>query len=118
MQLYLSPTLDTTGRGSQRVGLSIDDGPVQVLVDKLLPAPTATTLQEQHDWNVAVQDNARMLQTTFADMSTGPHVIRIWRLDDNVVLQKLVASTQPIPLTYLGPPSDSSRARPAAAERR
>lgn len=103
VQLYLSPTLDTTGRGSLRVGISIDDGPMHTLVDKLLPSPTATTLEEQRDWNRAVEDNARMLQTVFPDVIAGKHSIKVWRLDDNVVLQKLVAGTGPIPLTYLGP---------------
>ncbi|HEX2584289.1 MAG TPA: glycosyl hydrolase 115 family protein, partial [Steroidobacteraceae bacterium] len=104
VQLYLAPTLDTTGRGSLRVGVSIDDREMITLVDKLLPAPNATTLQEQRDWNNAVSDNVRVLQTIITDVNAGKHVIKIWRLDDNVVLQKIVASTQPIPLTYLGPP--------------
>ncbi|MET0499727.1 MAG: glycosyl hydrolase 115 family protein [Steroidobacteraceae bacterium] len=105
VQLFLSPTLDTTGRGTLRLGVSVDDGPMQTIVDRLLPAPTATTLHEQRDWNQAVEDNARMLQTVFTDVGAGKHVIKIWRLDDNVILQKLVASTGPIPLTYLGPPA-------------
>jgi hypothetical protein len=104
VQLYLSPTLDTTGRGSQHIGVSVDDQPMQTLTDKLLPAPNATTLEEQRDWNEAVMDNNRILETTFVNTSTGKHVIKVWRLDDNVVLQKIIASTGPIPLTYLGPP--------------
>lgn len=113
VQLYLSPTLDTTGRGSLRIGVSIDDGPLQTLIDKLLPSPTATTLQEQRDWNQAVEDNARILPTAFHDVGAGKHTLKIWRLDDNVVLQKLVASTGPIPLTYLGP--SPREPRPGAA---
>ncbi len=105
VQLYLSPTLDTTGRGTLRVGISVDDGPMQTLVDRLLPSPTATTLEEQRDWNRAVEDNARVLRTTFPELGAGKHTIKVWRLDDNVVLQKLVASTGPIPLLYLGPPA-------------
>jgi hypothetical protein len=104
VQLFLSPTLDTTGGGTLRIGVSVDDGPMQTLVDKLLPAPTATTLQEQRDWTQAVEDNARMLQITLPAVGAGKHTVKIWRLDDNVVLQKLVASTGAIPLTYLGPP--------------
>ena len=103
VQLYLSPTLDTTGRGSLRIGVSIDDRPMQTLIDKLLPSPTATTLQEQRDWNQAVEDNARILQAAFHDVGAGKHTLKIWRLDDNVVIEKVVASTAPIPLTYLGP---------------
>jgi hypothetical protein len=39
----------------------------------------------------------------FAGVSAGKHTIKLWRLDDNVVVQKIVASTMPIPITYLGP---------------
>jgi len=59
--------------------------------------------QEQRDWEEAVKDNARMLEAVFAGVGAGKHTIKIWRLDDNVVVQKIVASTTPIPLTYLGP---------------
>ncbi|WP_148216873.1 glycosyl hydrolase 115 family protein [Phenylobacterium zucineum] len=104
VQLYLAPTLDTTGRGSQRIGVSIDDRPVQVLVDKLLPSPTETVLEEQAAWDRAVEDNVRVLEAAFTDVPAGPHVIKVWRLDDNMVLQKIVAATGPIPITYLGPP--------------
>jgi hypothetical protein len=108
VQLYLVPTLDTTGRGTLQIGISMDDRPMQTLTDKLLPSPTVITSQEQRDWTQAVKDNARVLQTTLGEARAGKHVIKIWRLDDDVVLQKLVASTGPIPSTYLGPPSHVS----------
>ncbi len=73
---------------------------MQTLTDQLLPAPGAAPSQEQRDWNRAVEDNARRLQTVFANTSAGKHTVKIWRLDDDVVLQKLVMSTGPIPATY------------------
>lgn len=104
VQLHLSPTLDTTGRGTLRLGVSLDDGPMQTLIDRLLPSPTATTLEEQRDWNKAVEDNVRVLKAAFPDVAAGKHTIKVWRLDDNLVLQKVLASTVPVPLLYLGPP--------------
>jgi hypothetical protein len=109
VQLHLAPTLDTTGRGTQRIGVSIDGRPMHTLVDRLLPAPTDVTLEPQRDWTEAVKDNARVLATTFADVPAGPYVIKVWRLDDNMVLQKLVAATASVPLTYLGPPTADRR---------
>jgi hypothetical protein len=103
VQLFMVPTLDTTGKGALRTGISIDAGSMQVLTDRLLPAPTATTTQEQRDWTKAVQDNARVLEARFPNIRAGRHVIKVWRLDGNCVLQKLVLSTGSIPPSYLGP---------------
>ncbi|MBB6063777.1 glycosyl hydrolase 115 family protein [Pseudoxanthomonas broegbernensis] len=110
VQLYLVPTLDVDGGDRLRVGVSIDDGPVQVLTDSLVPAPTDTTLQAQRDWNAAVEDNARMIQARFAGVPAGRHAVKIWRLDDNVVLQKLVVAEGPLPPTYLGPAPQAAAA--------
>jgi hypothetical protein len=103
VHLYLVPTLDVSGGNRVRIGVSIDDGPVQVLTDSLIPAPTETTLTEQRDWNKAVEDNARIIHARFPSVGRGRHVVRIWRLDDNVPLQKLVIASAPLPVTYLGP---------------
>ncbi|WP_269715470.1 glycosyl hydrolase 115 family protein [Caulobacter sp. NIBR2454] len=102
VELYLSPTLDVTGKTSLRLGVSIDDGPMQVLTDRLLPAPTDTRTQEQRDWNKAVEDNARVVRASFPGVAAGKHVVKVWRLDDNVVLQKLVIGTGGFPASYLG----------------
>jgi hypothetical protein len=103
VQLFMVPTLDTTGQGALRTGISIDGGSMQVLTDRLVPAPGSTTAQAQRDWNKAVQDNARVLEVRFANIRAGRHVIKVWRLDGNCVLQKLVLSNGSIPPSYLGP---------------
>ena len=59
VRLILVPTLDTSGKATLRVGVSIDDGEVQVLQDHQIPAPTTTTMDEQRNWNQAVMRNAR-----------------------------------------------------------
>jgi len=102
--LYGVPTLDVTGKAALRVGLSIDERPMQTLTDWLVPATGDETSQAATDWRRAVQDNARVLQAVFAKVEPGKHVIKIWRIDDNVVVQKVVASIDPLPLSYLGPP--------------
>lgn len=102
-QLYLVPTLDVSGQGAARIGVSLDDGPLHTLTDQLVPATGEIASQERRDWSKAVEDNARILPVTFPRVAAGKHVIKVWRLDDNVVLQKLVASTRAIPPSYLGP---------------
>jgi len=88
--LGLVPTLDPDGRGMLSLGLSLDDGPVQVLEDRLTPAPNATTTQEQRDWNQAVTENMSAVTARFPSVTPGKHTLRVWRIDDNVVLQRLV----------------------------
>ncbi len=83
--LHLVPTLDTTGGARLALGVSLDDGPMVPIIDSLIPAPTATTLQEQRDWNRAVETNARVLRAAFPGVRAGRHTLKIWRLDDNVV---------------------------------
>ena len=103
VRLYLVPTLDVSGKNRLSFGVSIDDGKMRTVTDSLVPAPTSTTTQEQRDWNKAVEDNARMIELKFPRLAAGRHRIHFWRLDDNVVLQKLVVATRPIPPSYLGP---------------
>ncbi|WP_343058086.1 hypothetical protein [Sphingomonas kyeonggiensis] len=102
VQLILVPTLGTGADGKLRVGVSIDDGPVEVLTDLLTPAPNAADSQPKRDWNKAVEDNARTLTAHFPGVAAGRHVLKVWRIDDNVVLQRIVVGTGALPGNYLG----------------
>jgi hypothetical protein len=106
VHMYMVPTLDVSGQGAVRVGISLDEGPMHTLTDRLVPATGEVMNQERRDWSRAVEDNARVLQARFTRVAAGKHVVKIWRLDDNVVVQKLVASTRAIPPSYLGPPGN------------
>jgi len=89
MRLDLLPTLDTTGGNTLHLGVSLDDGPMQVLADALTPAATDAALQAQRDWNRAVIENNRALEVLFSGVAAGGHTLKVWRLDDNVVLQRI-----------------------------
>lgn len=102
VQLILVPTLGTGADGKLRIGVSIDDGPVQLLSDLLTPAPNAADSQPKRDWNRAVEDNARTLTARFPGIAAGRHVLKVWRIDDNVVLQRIVVGTGELPGSYLG----------------
>jgi Glycosyl hydrolase family 115/Gylcosyl hydrolase family 115 C-terminal domain len=88
--LYLVPTLDTDGHDGIRIGVSIDDSPVQTLISQLEPTADASKSQAQKDWVRAVIDNVHVLSARLPGVKPGKHTIRIWRLDDNAVLQKLM----------------------------
>ncbi len=85
--LDLAPTLEPSGEDDIRVGVSLDDGPVQVLTSRLIPTAGAVTLPEQADWTEAVIRNSHQLETTFSQVDEGEHTVTLWRLDDNAVIQ-------------------------------
>jgi hypothetical protein len=88
--VHLLPTLETTGGVDIRVGVSMDDGPVQTLSMRLTPSPGPPTLQEQHNWEKAVINNDFVLEAKFPGLNAGKHVIKIWRIDDNALVSRLV----------------------------
>lgn len=90
LSLHMVPTLDTRNAGGIRLAVAIDDRPAQELKLHLVPTAGAETRREEKDWARAVRDNDFVLQARFADLKAGRHVIRVWRLDDNAVLHKLV----------------------------
>jgi hypothetical protein len=90
VKLHLLPTLETRGGVDIRIGVSMDDGPVQSLSMRLTPSPGPPTVQEQRDWELAVINNDFVLEARFASVAAGAHVIKIWRFDDNTLLTKMV----------------------------
>jgi len=103
--IYLSPTLDTQGRGGLRVGVSLDDGPVQILTSILEPTNDPAKNQAQRDWEKAVKDNAQVLIADFGEVKEGVHTLKLWRIDDNVVVQNIGIGPDPTGGRYLGPPT-------------
>jgi hypothetical protein len=103
LQLSLVPTLDTIGSSGLKLGVSLDDGPMQTLSFNLIPSADPAQSVEKKAWEAAVSNNAHLLSAGFATVAAGKHTVKIWRLDDNVVLQKLVIASGPIPPSYLGP---------------
>jgi hypothetical protein len=92
VDLHMVPTLNTSGGVDVRIGVSVDDGPMQPLSMRLTPSPDPGKTQEQRDWERAVIDNDFVLQARFSEVMGGRHVIKVWRLDDNALLTKLVLS--------------------------
>ena len=92
--VHLLPTLETTGGVDLRLGVSMDDGPVQTLSMRLTPSPGPPTQQEQRNWEKAVIHNDFVLEAEFPGLGAGKHAIRIWRIDDNVLLHEIVVRKQ------------------------
>lgn len=89
LDLYMVPTLDTGRAGGIRLAVGLDDQPAQELRLNLQPTAGPEVTREEKDWARAVKDNQFRLHARFPGVKPGRHVIRVWRLDDNAVLQRL-----------------------------
>ncbi len=65
---------------------------MQTLSMRLTPSPDPGKTPEQRNWEQAVIDNNFVLEAKFPGLAAGKHIIKVWRLDDNVLLTKLVLS--------------------------
>ncbi|AUN32397.1 hypothetical protein C0V82_18675 [Niveispirillum cyanobacteriorum] len=92
VSLRLAPTLDTTGGQGIRIGVSIDDGPVQTVTSHLIPTPGAVNSPEQAAWVEAVKNHAHTVQARFDGLKAGRHTVKLWRIDDNAVIEALTIS--------------------------
>ncbi len=90
LSLHMVPTLDTRNAGGIRLAVAIDEQPAQALKLNLAPTAGPELSRVEKDWAQAVKDNEFVLQASFKGLQPGRHVIRVWRLDDNAVLQQLV----------------------------
>ncbi|MBT1689521.1 glycosyl hydrolase 115 family protein [Fulvivirgaceae bacterium PWU37] len=94
VSVYLSPTLDFHNTGGLRYAVSVDDEP-----------PRLVNLHadfSQAAWEQAVGDNI-LIRTSSHNLTPGRHVLKFWRVDAGVVLQKIVVGNN-VPASYLGPP--------------
>lgn len=94
---YFSPTIDFTGGGGLRFGLSFD-------TDK----PRILNLHERNthrDWQESVKNNIIVVSSEFEVSTPGQHALRFWRVSPGVVLQKIVIDTGGLRPSYLGPTS-------------
>ncbi len=103
LTLYFAPTLDISGGKGGQIGVSLDAGAMRTVQFQLEPTGGASDTAPRRGWADAVRDNAVRVTIDLGAVAAGRHTIRLWRLDDNVVLQKLVLATVPVPPTYLGP---------------
>ncbi|RUN75937.1 hypothetical protein EJC47_13520 [Sphingomonas sp. TF3] len=105
LALYLVPTLDVAGHHGARIGVSIDNRPVQILRASLEATGGDQNSEAKKRWADAVCNNVLRLSTGLGELGVGRHTIKVWRFDDNMVVQKLVLATVTEPLSYLGPVS-------------
>ncbi len=90
ISLQLSPTLDTVNMGGNKIGISLDKGPVKTLSFDLHPTGGAINTAGKRAWADAVINNRHEVELKIEGVRKGEHTLKVWRLDDNVVLEKIV----------------------------
>lgn len=94
--LRLLPTLDTTGSGALTIGVSLDQGPIRRLGIDLEPTGGAADTKSKQRWFDAVIENGVTVSTRFDSVRAGAHVVKVWRLDDNVVLESISVESREV----------------------
>ena len=103
---YFSPTINYSTREGMYYGLSFDNEmPTQVNYDTD-PLIFNYNGKVPSNWQNNVSDNIKVITTEFEINKTGNHILNYYRVDEGLVLQKIVIETEEkkIPKTYLGPP--------------
>ena len=103
---YFSPTINYSTREGMYYGLSFDNEmPTQVNYDTD-PLVFNYNGKVPSNWQNNVSDNIKVITAEFEINKTGNHILNYYRVDEGLVLQKIVIETEEkkIPKTYLGPP--------------
>ncbi len=97
VKAYFSPTLDISGTGQLRYGISIDDEAPQLL--NIIEGISARGV-----WDKWVSDNIIIKTSEHHIGKPGVHLLKYWLVDPGVVLQKIVLDAGGEKPSYLGPP--------------
>lgn len=104
---YFSPTINYSTREGMYYGLSFDDEkPVQVNYDSD-PSVFNYNGKVPSQWERNVANSIKIITTEFNIKEVGNHTLHYYRVDEGLVLQKIVVETGDIKITYLGPPEST-----------
>lgn len=101
---YLAPTLDFTNTTGLRYAVSLDDEAPQIINMHTGMKPG----ESNRIWEKAVATSIILKTSQHTVAVAGPHVLKFWRVDPGVVLEKLVVSQGEVPASYLGPPETTT----------
>ena len=109
-----SPTLNFDSTRGLALAVSLDDAPPQT-VTVVPKGYDIGNRQYSRDWENSVKDNARVVKTKLAVAKPGYHTLKVWMVDQGIVLQKLVVDMGGLKTSYLGPP-ESYRGKQASSK--
>lgn len=106
---YFSPTLNYSTREGMYFGLSFDnERPKQVNYD-WAPYIFNYNGKVPSTWHNDVSNNIKIITAEFDISEAGNHILNYYRVDEGLVLQKIVIETTEngLPKSYLGPPQST-----------
>src|SRR5690242_12226397 len=102
VQAYVAPSLAVSGSATGlRYAVSFDDETPQIV--------NVLADSSHRAWERAVAANIRIVSTRHHLRGPGKHVLRFWRVDAGIVLEKLVVDAGGVKPSYLGPPESYHR---------
>ena len=103
VRLTLAPSLNFLPDRAIRIAVAIDDDEPQILT----VVPSGYRAENgNRDWETAVSNNARFVESKHRVAAPGEHTLRLWMVDPGVIVQKILVTTPAAApqTTYLGPP--------------
>lgn len=100
LTVYTAPSNNLYNNSRLRYGVSFD-GTAPVTVDSL-PSDYASGDYNNKAWCIGVLENIR-ISAVKHKLKKGLHTLRFYGVDAGLVLQKLVLSLEPLPVSCLGP---------------
>src|SRR5664280_1309881 len=96
-----SPTLNFISGRALQYAISFDNDTPQIIT--LVPE-TYNARNGNADWEKCVSDNCRLSHSTHTLNTPGYHTLKIFMIDQGVVLQKIIINSGGLKPSYLGPP--------------
>jgi hypothetical protein len=107
IDVAVAPSLNFAPGHGLRFAVSLDDEPPQV------EDYVARVGDDTGGWAESVLDGVRHVVSVHKAAVAGPHVVKFWRIDPGVVLERIVVDMGGVRPSYLGPP-ESDRITAAA----
>ena len=105
VHLYFSPTINYSTREGMYYGLSFNSEPPTLVNYDSDPNIFNYNGKVPKNWHSNVGDNIKVITTEFNIDKAGNHTLNYFRVDEGLVLQRIIIETQNSKLkeTYLGP---------------
>jgi hypothetical protein len=105
--VYLSPRNNVLYTDGLQYAVSIDDAAPQIVN----VTAALNGIPMNRSWERNTSDNVNLTSTTHEVERAGAHVVKLWRVDPTVIVQKIVLDTGGLEPSYLGPPESLRASR-------